>query len=108
MDFVLCLPDSTLYNSTTAKPLILASLNNRVPIVGFSANFVRAGAAIGVYPDFRDVGVQTGEIAQRGLAGQAIAADEGPRKVTVAVNQRVVRLLGLEYQPRHGEVVTFR
>jgi putative tryptophan/tyrosine transport system substrate-binding protein len=109
VDFVVCLPDSILYNGTTVKPLILASLECHLLIVGFSQSFVRAGAAIGVYPDFRDVGAQTGEIAQRQLAGQIVAAEEGPRKLVVAVNQRVIRLLGVEYEPRRGkEVVTLR
>ena len=105
VDFVLCLPDSTLYNGTTVKPLILASLDCHLLIVGFSQSFVRAGAAIGVYPDFRDVGAQTGEIAQKQLAGQSVAADEGPRKLVVAVNPRVIRLLGVEYETRRGGVV---
>ena len=109
VDFVLCLPDSTLYNGTTVKPLILASLESHLLVVGFSQSFVRAGAAIGIYPDFRDVGMQTGELARRQLAGQSVAAEEGPRKLVVAVNQRVIRLLGVEYQARRaGEVVTLR
>ena len=94
VDFVWCPPDGTLYNGTTVKPLILASIENRLPVAGFSANFVRAGAAAGIYPDYRDLGVQTGELARRFLAGENTTL-ESPRKTRVAVNQRVVRLLGL-------------
>src|SRR5579864_3484704 len=36
VDFVLCLPDNTLYNGTTVKPLILASLDSHLLVVGFS------------------------------------------------------------------------
>jgi putative ABC transport system substrate-binding protein len=106
-DFVVCLPDSTLYNSATVKALILASLEGQLPIVGFSQSFVRAGAAIGVYPDFRDIGAQTAEIAQKQLAGQAASPVDGPRKLVVGVNPRVMRLLGLEYH-EGGAVVTIR
>jgi putative ABC transport system substrate-binding protein len=56
VDFVWCLPDGSLYNSATIKPLILASLEERLPLIGFSESFARAGAAVGVYPDFRDIG----------------------------------------------------
>jgi ABC-type uncharacterized transport system substrate-binding protein len=109
VDFVVCLPDSSLYNSTTVKPLILASLESRLLIVGFSASFVRAGAGVGVFAEFRDIAAQAGSLAQRQLVGELIHAEKGPRKVVVAVNQRVIRLLGLEYEPRRGgEVVTFR
>jgi len=108
VDFVLCLPDNTLYNGTTVKPLILASLDSHLLVVGFSRSFVRAGAAIGVYPDFRDVGVQTGEIVRRQLAGQTVTPEDGPRKVVVAVNQRVIRLLGVDYETHGREVLTLR
>lgn len=97
VDFVWCLPDSALYNSVTIKPLILASIENRVPLIGFSESFARAGAAVGVYPDFRDIGLQTGEVAHQIIVGQAVQLSEGPRKLKLAVNQSVLRLLGLRY-----------
>jgi len=108
-DLVLLFPDSALYNNATVKPLILASLESRLPIIGFSANFVRAGAAAGVYPDFRDVGRQVAELALRYLSGRAPLSDETPRKLVVAVNQRITRVLGLEHAPsRSADLVVFR
>lgn len=104
-DFVLTEPDATLYNSTTVKPLILASLEHRLPIIGFSASFVRSGAAVGIYPDFRDVGAQAAVLAQKLLAGETRSAYEEPRSRVVAVNQRILRLLGLDYRHRDGLVV---
>jgi ABC-type uncharacterized transport system substrate-binding protein len=106
-DFVIALPDSTLYNSATIKPLILASLENRLPLIGFSAAFVRSGAAMGIYPDFEDIGQQTAEAAHRILSGSAQAVHEGPRKHVISVNQRVLRLLGLDYS-RVPYVVVFK
>jgi putative ABC transport system substrate-binding protein len=104
-DFVVALPDSTLYNSATIRPLILASLENRLPLIGFSAAFVRSGASMGVYADFEDIGQQTAETAQRIMTGQSQAAHEGPRRHITAVNQRVLRLLGMDYKQREGLVV---
>lgn len=100
VDFVLVFPDSALYNSSTVKPFLLASIENRLPVIGFSASFVRSGAAIGLYPDFRDIGRQTAELAQGVLSKRLNhALDEGPRKWMIAVNQRALRLLGLEHRP---------
>jgi putative ABC transport system substrate-binding protein len=96
-DFVWCLPDGALYNSATLKPLILASIENQLPLIGFSESFARAGAAMAVFPDFRDVGVQTGEVALQLLGGGAAHAVDGPRKLKIAVNQSVLRLIGLKY-----------
>jgi ABC-type uncharacterized transport system substrate-binding protein len=100
VDFVLCLPDSELYNAVTIKPLVMASLEQRLPLVGFSPAFVRAGAAAGIFPDYADVGRQSAEMALRLVRGdERMAEKESPRKVSVAVNQRVARLLGLEFRP---------
>ena len=107
VDFVWCLPDSSLYDSVTVQALLLASLNNRIPIIGFSSSFVRAGALMGVYPDFREVGTQTAEAVRNYLAGRPIPSLETPRVFRVAVNQRVQRLLGLE-PSLSKEVVLFR
>ena len=104
-DFVVLFPDSSLYNNTTVRPLILASLESRLPIVGFSSSFVRAGAALGVYPDFHDVGVQTADVVQKVIAGKTGLPDESPRKLQVAINQRVLRLLGLNCNETPGLVI---
>ena len=99
VDFVLCPPDSELYNAVTIKPLVLASLEQRLPLIGFSPAFVRAGAAAGIFPDYADLGRQSAEMALRLARGEDRGADEWPRKVSVAVNQRVTRLLGVEFRP---------
>jgi putative ABC transport system substrate-binding protein len=107
VDFVVCLPDALLYNSATVKPLILASLEHRLPIVAYSSAFLRAGAAVAVYPDFTEIGRQTGEAALRLLQGSTAPVEQGPRRLHVAVNQSVLRLLGIE-QPRSGDVEIYR
>jgi hypothetical protein len=100
VDFVICPPDGTLFNSTTVRPLILASLENRLPVVGFSESFARTGAVASVYPDYYEVGVQAGEAARRFLEGSSLPANEGPRKVKVAINPRVARLMGIRLAPK--------
>lgn len=108
VDFLLCFPDPELYNSLTIKPLVMASLEIRLPLVGFSPAFVRAGAAAGIYPDYRELGRQTAEMARRLLRGEDRGADEFPRKTQLAVNQRVARLLGVEFTPGTLPVEVFR
>ena len=100
VDFVVCPPDGTLFNSTTVRPLILASLENRLPVVGFSESFVRTGAMAAVYPDYFDVGLQVGELAKKYLTGAGLPSNESPRKLKVAANPRVARLLGLRIPGR--------
>jgi putative tryptophan/tyrosine transport system substrate-binding protein len=102
VDLVLCFPDATLYNSATAKPLVLASLRYMLPLIGFSESFVRAGAVLGVYPDFREMGIRGAELIQKVLNGQTLAKMEHPRKFRIAVNQNITRLLGLSYSQVFG------
>ena len=103
VDFVWCPPDRTLYNGTTVKPLILASLENQLPVIGFSESFVHAGAAAGIYPDYAAVGAQTGELARKYLAGANAAITEVPAKLRIVANPRVVRLLGLRLAQKGAE-----
>jgi ABC-type uncharacterized transport system substrate-binding protein len=97
VDFVICLPDGALYNGATARPLIMASLENRLPIVGFSPAFLRAGAAVAIYPDYRAIGQQTAELIRRCLEPANCACREAPKQVNVAVNTKILRLLGIEF-----------
>lgn len=103
VDLVWCIPDGLLYNSVTIKPLILASLESRLPLIGFSESFARAGAALGVYPDFYDIGLQTGEAARQIMENQPVRSPDGPRKLKLAVNQSVLRLFGLRYSAAAAE-----
>jgi ABC-type uncharacterized transport system substrate-binding protein len=105
VDFLLCLPDPDLYNAVTLQPLVLAAIEYRLPIVGFSPAFVRAGAAAGVYPDYRALGRQAAEMALRIQRGESSGGEEYPSRLQVAVNQRVTRLLGLDLRiPAGAEV----
>ena len=108
VDFVWCLPDGNLFPSAAIPPIILASIRNQLPVIGFSEGFVRAGAAVGFYPDYADIGVQTAETVKRYLAKQEISPVEGPRKIRIAVNDRVLRILAVARSNLPSEVVVIR
>jgi ABC-type uncharacterized transport system substrate-binding protein len=107
VDLVLCFPDAALYNSATIKPLVLASLRYRLPVIGFSESFVRAGAVAGVYLDFQDAGARAADLVRKVLNGQTVPRLEGSRKCRIAVNQNITRLLGLSYTPPAGSGENF-
>jgi hypothetical protein len=108
IDFLLCFPDSALYNSVTIKPLLVAALADRLPVIGFSPAFVHAGAAAGIYADYYEIGRQAGELALRAARGENANGAEVPRLVRAVVNERVARLLGLEFQTGSGTVEVIR
>src|SRR5439155_12542951 len=86
VDFVWCLPDNALFPSAAIPPILLASIRNQLPVIGFSEGFVRAGAAVGFYPDYADIGAQTAETVKRYLSKQDVSGVEPPRKIRMAVN----------------------
>lgn len=96
VDMVWLPPNRPLYNSATLKPLLLASLTNRLPIIGFSEQFVEAGALFGAGPDFLDVGRQTGALALRMANREPVAAHHEARKFRFAYNERAARLVGIK------------
>ncbi|HYW38372.1 MAG TPA: ABC transporter substrate binding protein [Terriglobales bacterium] len=105
VDFVWCPPNPQLYNSATLKPLLVASITNRLPVIAYSEQLVEAGALFGGAPDFRDVGRMTAEVALRILRHEPVPAKLKARRFHFAYNQRVARLVdvkaaGLE---EHGE-----
>lgn len=103
-DLVWCPPNPQLYNSATLKPLLMASLTNRLPIIGFSEQFVQAGALFGGTADFVDVGRQTATLAARMARNETVPPREEARKFQFAYNQRVARLLGVKaVVPEDGE-----
>lgn len=96
VDLVWCPPNAQLYNSATLKPLLIASLTNRLPIIGFSEQFVQAGALFGGSADFVDVGRQTAALALQIARNEPVPSRQGARKFHFAYNQRVARILGMK------------
>jgi ABC-type uncharacterized transport system substrate-binding protein len=96
-DIVWCPPDGALFNATTVKPLIMASLRHQMLIIGFSEGFVRAGTALGVYPDFEAIGRQTGMAVRQYLNQGVLPGEQAASDARVAVNERVLRLLGVHW-----------
>ncbi len=88
VDLVVVAPDRNVYDAAGVATLLKLSLESALPLVLFAPSLVRAGGAIGIYPDYLEVGVQTAEAL---LAGKPA---EAPRKLTVALNLRTLRLSG--------------
>jgi putative ABC transport system substrate-binding protein len=89
-DVILGLTDPLVFNAETARAILTFSFRERIPIVGPSAGWVRAGAVYALSHDYEDIGRQTAELALRLLAGQrpSSLAPMPPRKVTYTVNGR--------------------
>ena len=104
VDLVWCLPDRALYEPAPVQALILFSIRARLPLIGFSIGFVKAGALAGFQADYSQIGAQAAESAQQFLEGAPLRVREDPRVVRTIVNERAVRIFGIGLQtPAGGE-----
>jgi ABC-type uncharacterized transport system substrate-binding protein len=94
-DAFLAIPDAKVVNSATAQNVLLTSFRFRVPVVGYSAAYVRAGALLAVYSTPAQIGAEAGALARAVVGGAALPAPNHPRHFSVAVNRQVARSLGL-------------
>jgi len=68
-DALWSIADNNIYTPQSTKHIILQTLRNRIPIIGFSQALVQAGGLFTLDFDFKDIGRQAGEIAMRVLRG---------------------------------------
>jgi ABC-type uncharacterized transport system substrate-binding protein len=95
-DVLLALPDPYVINVSTAQNLLLTALRFRVPVIGYSAAYVRAGALAAAYSTPRHIGLEAAQLARQVLRGSAMPAPRHPRNFSVAINRALADSLGLD------------
>lgn len=93
-DVLLAVPDPLVNNSHTAQFMLLSSFRRNIPVAGYSASFVKAGAAIALYSGSLQVARQGVELLQAVLAGN-LPSPRMPREFEISVNPGVARSLSL-------------
>lgn len=97
-DVVWGLTDSVALTPQTAKGILLFSFRNRIPFVGLSTSWVKAGAVYALDRDYMDIGQQCGELAGKVLRGGKIHGLQPlpPRKMVYALNLKSANHMKLE------------
>ncbi|MFW2371486.1 MAG: ABC transporter substrate-binding protein [Gammaproteobacteria bacterium] len=92
-DVLMAIPDTAIYSGKTLKQVMLSSFRNRVPLVGLSRNWVKAGAIYAIEGDFKSIGVQSAELAESIMRNKKMP--EGgfyfPNAVNLIVNEKTMR-----------------
>ena len=88
VDVLWGLPDDIVMTGETAKHILLFSYRNRIPLIGLSSPWVKAGALYALDRDYRDIGVQCGEQVIKLLQGASASSlpPLPPRKILYTVN----------------------
>ncbi len=99
-DVLFSFPDSLIYNRYTVQDILLTTYRYRVPVIGFSPSYVKAGALAAVYSTPAQIGLQVAEIIQPLLleSGRGLPAPQFPKYFSVSVNYQVARSLGIEIE----------
>jgi putative ABC transport system substrate-binding protein len=95
VDVLWSLPDHVAISPETARPLLLFSLRNRIPFVGLSTSWAKAGALYSLDRDYADLGAQCADAALLILGGRSpeSLAPASPRTITYAINLKTARHL---------------
>lgn len=106
VDLLWAIYDQTAYTPESARYILLQTLRKKIPLVGLSANFAKAGALLAVYGNYTDMGEQ--------IARQAMALSRGvdpspqmsrPRKAMIAVNEKVGRIMDINFSSHFMKTV---
>lgn len=95
--------DALVYNSLTAKQILLFSFRNHIPFTGLSSAWVKAGALYSPEYDFYDIGVQCAEKATKIMQGTKVSSLSVslPRKLLYTLNLRTARYMKLKFREEH-------
>lgn len=96
-DILLALPDSKIYNSKTVKNILLTSYRLRKPVIGFSANFVTAGALASVFSNQQQIADTAVKLINQYLnnSNQFTQAVSYPDAFEISINKQVFMALDL-------------
>lgn len=95
-DFLVALPDSTVYRRDNIRVILLTSYRYQKPVVAFSQAFVTAGALAAIYSSPAQIARQAAELV-RTLPPDSIVLPpaQGPTLFSIAINRNVAQALGL-------------
>lgn len=98
IDALWLVSDRTVLTTQSLQYVFLYAFQTNLPLMGLSEHFVKMGALFAVGPDYKDVGMQSGEFAAQILHGRN--PDElpvaSPRKVLLSLNLRTAEIIGLD------------
>jgi hypothetical protein len=90
------LPDAGVYNPGTIRNILLAAYRRKIPLIGISQAYVKAGALCAVFTTPEQVAVQAASMIGQFAESGNLPAAQYPSEFGVSVNAQVARSLGLK------------
>lgn len=99
IDALWIVPNSVTGQLPVLQHLLTTSFRYRIPVLTGSAAYVTAGAALGVCPDYADIGRQSAEMAREILGGRSAGSfpPSHPRTFITLINVPVAEKLRIRF-----------
>jgi ABC-type uncharacterized transport system substrate-binding protein len=94
-DVFLAVPDPVVINAATAQNVLITAFKGQVPVIGYSANYVKAGALAAVFSTPLQIGQEAGQMINNYQRTNNLPLPKTPRYFSVGVNAAVLRSFGL-------------
>lgn len=95
IDIFLTTPDTNIHNKSTVSNILLSTYRKRVPLIGFSSAYVKAGALAAVYSSPEDIAYQVRDNIIAHFSSEQIPLEQQMGKYfSVLFNTDVARSLG--------------
>jgi len=94
-DVFLAVPDPIVINAATAQNVLINAFRGQVPVIGYSANYVKAGALAAVFSTPLQIGQEAGQMINIYQRTNNLPLPKTPRYFSVGVNAAVLRSFGL-------------
>ena len=100
-EILLAHPDPVVFNPQSIQSVLLTSYRSRVPLLGFSPAYTRAGALASLHSTIPQMAAQAAEMVRTAMQTGNLPAAQYPRDFEVSVNRQVARSLGVDMPPEH-------
>lgn len=95
------LADATVYNAGTIRNILLTAYRKKVPLIGISRAYTRAGALCAIYSTPAQIAAQTADVIMQFAATAKMPPDSYPKQFEVSVNRQVARSLDIPISEAH-------
>lgn len=95
VDVLLALPDKDIYNTASLREVLETTYRRNMPLVGYSAGMVSAGALAATYASLEDILAHAAETVETISAGGPLPEPQFPRYWRTTTNEHVARSLNI-------------
>ena len=97
IDVLWLIPDTIVCQPAIIQEILFDSLKRKIPVIGISPFYVKAGAVMALSCDYEDIGRQAGEAAERILIDEnmPVTGVSAPRKTKLYLNAVTAETIGL-------------